>query len=108
MAYSIIATPEFKRELKVLARKYRSLVAEMEELLCRLAENPAEGVSLGRNCYKIRLAIQSKGKGKSSGARVITFVQITGTTVFLLTIFDKSQKEDISDKDLKVLLSHIP
>jgi hypothetical protein len=62
------------------------------------------GTSLGNNCYKIRLAIASKGKGKSGGARVITHIQLTKTTIFLLSIYDKSEQSDISDKDLLELV----
>ena len=59
------------------------------------------GTPLGNNCYKIRMAITSKGKGKSGGARVITFVQIIETTIFLLSIYDKADAANISDKELK-------
>ena len=55
---------------------------------------------MGNNCYKIRIAISSKGKGKSGGARVITHLQIIETKIYLLSIYDKSEQSDISDKDL--------
>jgi hypothetical protein len=69
-----------------------------------LEEEPEQGTALGKDCYKIRMGIASKGKGKSGGARVITCVKIVAENIFLLTIFDKSDKEDISDKELKELL----
>jgi hypothetical protein len=50
------------------------------------------------------MAITSKGKGKSGGSRVITCVKIVASTVFLLSIFDKSAKESLSDKELDTLL----
>ena len=62
---------------------------------------------LGNNCYKIRMAISSKNKGKSGGSRVITFVKISQTTVYLLSIYDKSEKENISDSELKELLNSL-
>ena len=70
-----------------------------------IQQQPEQGVALGNNCYKIRLAIASKGKGKSGGARVITYVQITQTNVFLLSIYDKSEVDNISDKELLELLA---
>jgi len=73
-----------------------------------LKEEPEQGTPLGNNCYKIRLAIASKGKGKSGGSRVITYVHVLQTTVYLLTIFDKSEKENIPDKELEGLLKEIP
>ncbi|MHB8853697.1 MAG: type II toxin-antitoxin system RelE/ParE family toxin [Ignavibacteriaceae bacterium] len=57
--------------------------------------------------YKVRLAINSKGKGKSGGARIIFHIQYIDNTVFLLTVYDKSEQEDLSDKELKYLLSFI-
>jgi len=76
--------------------------------LITLKNFPNEGKPLGNNCYKIRIAIASKGKGKSGGARIITFFQIVNKTVFLLSIYDKSEKENISDQELTSLLEQIP
>jgi hypothetical protein len=59
------------------------------------------GIALGNDCYKIRMAISSKAKGKSEGARIITYVKITMRTVFLLSIYDKSVAENISDKEIQ-------
>jgi hypothetical protein len=53
------------------------------------------------------VAVQSKGKGKSGGARVIAHVQVIENNVFLLAIYDKSEHEDITDKEIKYLLSFI-
>jgi mRNA-degrading endonuclease RelE of RelBE toxin-antitoxin system len=107
MNYKIKSIPKFEKELKHLAKKYPSLKNEYLELLISLKEKPDQGTSLGNNCYKIRLSIASKGKGKSGGARVITCVKIVETVVYLLTIFDKSEQENIPDKDLKELLKYI-
>jgi hypothetical protein len=51
------------------------------------------------------LGIASKGKGKSGGARVITYFAVTESNVFLLSIYDKSEKEDIDDKELLRILN---
>lgn len=63
---------------------------------------------LGKNCFKIIIAIASKGKGKSGGARIITNFVIKEESIFLLTIYDKSAKENITDKELIELLDVIP
>jgi len=63
---------------------------------------------MGNGCYKIRIAIASKGKGKRGGARVISYFKMSGTTVYLLTIYDKSEKGDVSGKELSELLKWIP
>ena len=72
-----------------------------------LTHNPESGVPIGNNCYKIRLSIVSKGKGKSGGARVITFVQLNQSQIYLLTIYDKSEQENITDKEIKLLIKTV-
>lgn len=108
MSYSIIAVPTFRKELKKLAKKYHSLKTELAALFESLEENPIQGTALGRNCYKIRIAIASKGKGKSGGARLITNFVIAEETVYLLSIYDKSEKESLTDKELDELLNNLP
>jgi mRNA-degrading endonuclease RelE of RelBE toxin-antitoxin system len=86
MSYKVVSTRVFEQEVKRLAKKYKSLKAEIAVLFEDLEENPAQGTPLGSNCYKIRLAISSKQKGKSGGARVITCVKVVQEAVILLTI----------------------
>jgi hypothetical protein len=73
-----------------------------------LKKNPEQGTAIGRNCFKILIAIASKGKGKSGGARIITNFVVTDATVYLLSIYDKSEKENLTDKELDELLRYIP
>ena len=108
MSYNIKAIPKFEKELKRLAKKFPSLKTEYVELVQSLKEQPEQGTALGNNCYKVCVAIASKGKGKSGGARVITCFKIVETAVYLLTIFDKSEQENIPDKELKELLKWVP
>ena len=108
MSYNVKTIPWFEKAIKRLAKKYPSLKTEYVELVKGLQHNPYMGESIGNSCYKIRLAIASKGKGKSGGARVITYLQIADTSVFLLTIYDKSEKENITDRELNELLADIP
>ena len=65
------------------------------------------GTPIGKDCFKIRLAIKSKSKGKSGGARVITCVKIIAKTVYLIAIYDKSDFENMNDSDLKNRLKEI-
>ena len=69
-----------------------------------LSENPTLDTSIGKDCYKIRVAITSKGKGKRGGARLITYVRILKNTVFLMDIYDKSEQSDITGKELEKLI----
>lgn len=108
MSYRVNTIDPFERDAKRLARKYPSLVGEIGRLIAELKATPALGTSIGRKCYKIRLKIASKGKGSSGGARVITCVVAVSETVFLLSIYDKSEQENISDKRLAELLQLLP
>ena len=107
MNYKVKFIPKFEKEIKRLAKKYPSLKNEYVALVQSLSTEPEQGISLGNNCYKIRIAIASKAKGKSGGARVITYVQVRNELVYLLTIFDKSEKESFPDKELQLLLKWI-
>ena len=79
----------------------------MEELGESLIDNPQQGKSLGKSCYKVRLAIASKKTGKSGGARVITCVRIVADTIYLLDIYDKADRSTINDKELDNLIEQI-
>jgi mRNA-degrading endonuclease RelE of RelBE toxin-antitoxin system len=107
MKYNVLSIPPFDKQLKRLAKKYHSLKAEYAALVEELEKNPKRGIPIGNNCFKIRLAITSKGRGKSGGARVITHIFIEKETVFLLTIYDKSEQVNVSDKELRELLLEI-
>lgn len=107
MRFSIFTTPTFNKELKRLAKKYPSIKSDIEKLSLKVLEDPTTGVNLGQNFYKVRMAITSKGKGKSAGARVITYIKVTDTKIFLASIYDKSDKENISDKELRLLIEQI-
>lgn len=105
MSFEIIATETFERKLKKLSKKHTSLKVDLRLIFEELAENPSMGTSLGKNCYKIRVVITSKGKGKSGGARLITYVRVQKEKIFLLDIYDKSEQETISEKELEVLIT---
>ncbi|HEY4322918.1 MAG TPA: type II toxin-antitoxin system RelE/ParE family toxin [Mucilaginibacter sp.] len=108
MSYKVQSIAVFEKQAKRLIKKYASLKNELFELVQDLKENPQQGISIGKNCYKIRVAITSKGKGKSGGARVIANFVVTDSIVYLLSIYDKADKQNITDKELEELLKYIP
>ncbi len=108
MNFEVEVTFYFKKQAKRLAKKYPSLPSELRELISSLEKSPTQGTMIGRGCYKIRLSIASKSKGKSGGGRVITHVQVSKNTVYLLSIYDKSEMESIQPSDLSGLLNLIP
>ena len=107
MNFEIVPTPPFERELKHLSKKYPSIKYDISELARQLEFQPTLGQPLGNNCYKIRMAVSSKGRGKSGGARIITFVQVIDKIIFLIAIYDKSEMENISDANIRARLKFI-
>jgi hypothetical protein len=97
-------TDDFRRAFKRLRKKYPNIGRDLNDLLIRVRDNPIEGDALGDSCYKVRMPISDKQKGKSGGARVITCVKIIEDTIHLLYIFDKSEMDNISDAFLKELI----
>lgn len=106
MSYKIELSENFKKEAKKLSKKYPSLKTDLASLFEELEKNPTTGTPLGNDIYKIRLAIASKNKGKSGGARVMSFVKITDTTVLLFSIYNKGDKDSISDKEIEALIKY--
>ncbi len=100
---------EFKRQFRRLNKKYRSLIDDLETLQSDLKENPFLGVSLSGGVRKVRMAISSKGKGKSGGARVLTLtILVTGDAdVTLLTIYDKDEISNVSDEYIMELVREV-
>jgi hypothetical protein len=117
MKVIVKVTQSFKRLAKPLLKKYPSLNKELFQLENDLIKNPKSGKSLGNNTYKIRIAVQSKGTGKRGGLRAITYVEteLIGLiekndeviTVKLIAIYDKSETDSISEKELTNLIRRI-
>jgi mRNA-degrading endonuclease RelE of RelBE toxin-antitoxin system len=105
--FSIIPTDRFKKEAKRLIKKFPSLKQEIANLGILLETSPDSGTPLGNDTYKIRLGIKSKGKGKSGGARIITYVVMPNNEVYLLTVYDKSEFDSIDDKTIKIIVDSL-
>ena len=108
MSYNVFTLRPFDTQLKRLVKKYPSLKKEYIKLIESLENNPKQGTPIGNRCYKIRLGIASKGKGKSGGARVIANLVIEESSIFLLAIYDKSEKANLTDSELADLLNQVP
>jgi len=107
MSFRIEITSYFKKQAKHLLKKYPSLKQELNELVESLVVSPIQGAPIGNNCYKIRISIASKNKGKSGGGRVIIHIHFLQEHVYMLAIYDKSAQESISEIELAELLKHI-
>lgn len=103
-------TEEFLRQAKRLAKRYHSLAEDINALQFELMENPEVGVSLGGGKRKIRLGVKSKGGGKRGGLRVITLnvvIEANGTCVNLLTIYDKKEIPNVSNKYIDQIIKNL-
>ena len=106
MNYNVILTPEFKKLFKKLYKKYPSLKNDLAILVISLEKDYTIGISLGSNLFKVRLAIESKTKGKSGGARVVYFFLNQDNEVYLVHIYDKSEYENITKETLITYLKN--
>ncbi len=112
MNVEIIVTETFRREAKKLIKKYPSLKNELSIFEDSLIKKPDQGKLILENVYKIRIAVKSKGKGKSGGLRVITYLIITKKDderiqVFLLSIYDKSDIENLPEPQINKIISDL-
>lgn len=110
MSFSIVTIKTFDKRIKRLAKKYKSIKKDFIAFIENLQENPFIGADLGNGVRKVRMPISDKDKGKSGGARIITYVLKTDEDsgqVTLLTIYDKNEQETISKKDINELLTEI-
>jgi hypothetical protein len=108
MNFKVLSIQLFDKQAKRLAKKYPSLKKDLTILIDSLAHHPEQGKSLGNGFYKVRMAIASKGKGKSGGARVITYVKVIDTTVYLASMYDKSERSTISAQELDQIFKLMP
>ena len=107
MKYKVIPTPEFIKNLKILNKKYKSTKKDILDLANELEDNPTLGTSLGNNTFKIRVKNSDLNKGKSAGYRVITYCINELKEISLVTIYSKSDKENILELELIELIRQI-
>ena len=104
---TISVSDDFAKEAKRLAKKYPSFKQDYKDFLVSIKNNPLQGDEITKNIRKIRMAIKAKGKGKSGGARVITFNILTdmenGQVVFLL-LYDKDDASTVKVNVVKQLV----
>ena len=104
MNYNIVVLPEFASQLKKLAKKYKKIKTDLQDLTKELKENPEAGIALHHSCYKIRVANSSIPTGKSGGFRVIYYFLDTHQNIYLMSIYSKTQKDTISESELVEIL----
>ena len=107
MECTISISQTFLSDVKRLRKKYKSIISDLDKFKEEISANPFIGSDLGKGLRKIRMGIASKGKGKRGGARIITYnvIKIENTIhIILLTMYDKSEQENISDSEILYLM----
>lgn len=110
MKYEVKLSESFKKAFKRLWKRHRSLDSDLERLITELEENHEIGTNLGNGIRKVRMAISSKAKGKSHGARVITHTAVINVkegVITLLTLYDKAEKTTITEKEISLLMTQL-
>lgn len=100
-------TPEFKRNLRTLAKKYRHIREDIEPIIVALqtGELPGDQVpGIGHTIFKVRASNRDRAKGKSGGYRVIYYLRTT-TDIILVTIYSKTEQSDISMEQIRHIVS---
>ena len=111
MNFEIQTSSYFDAEAKRLAKRHRSFVDDLQDFRDSLLKNPYQGTELSPGIRKVRLTIDSKGRGKSGGARVITFTYLIDEkdgVVILLLLYDKADASSIKMNVVRALLCQYP
>lgn len=106
MGFEVFISSAFKRELKRIAKKHKRIINDIDQLISDLSKNPTIGKDLGQNIYKIRTAITGTSKGKSGGARVITYIKFSKESVILAEIYLKTEHDIIGADTIIDRLNH--
>lgn len=105
MNLNIKTLSSFDKDIKRLYKKYKQLPNDLRALKTELLQNPKSGIELGSGCYKIRLANSSIPTGKSGGFRVVYYYIDRDNNLYLMSIYSKSELENIDDKIILNILS---
>ncbi len=100
-------TAKFKRNLRSLAKKYRSIRKDIQPIIEQLqaGELPGDQIpGVGYTIFKLRVKNSDVQKGKSGGYRLIYYVK-TSTSIILVTIYSKSEQEDIAAAEIQQILA---
>lgn len=96
----IALTPRFQKDLRELAKRYRSIRTDLQPLIEQLqaGEIPGDRIAgIKYQIFKVRLKNSNIQKGKSGGYRVIYYLKTT-EGIILATIYSKSDLSDVSNE----------
>ena len=100
-------TPEFKRNIRQLSKKYRHIKSDIQPVIQQLEIGETPGDQIPRTHYtvfKFRIQNTDIKKGKRSGYRMIYYLK-TRESVVLITIYSKTEQGDISPDTIRQIIS---
>ncbi|OQY00226.1 MAG: hypothetical protein B6I24_00030 [Bacteroidetes bacterium 4572_128] len=104
--YQVSYSNTFEKNVKRLFKKHKSLKSDLRNFINNLEENLKNSVEIKSNIFKLRLAIKSKSQGKSGGARIIMYKITEDFKIYLLHIYDKSEKKNVNITFIKDLIKN--
>lgn len=99
-------TPEFKRNLRQLAKRYRHIRTDLQPILDTLASGSKPGDQVPRvryEVFKVRAKNSDASRGKSGGYRVIYYVKSV-SEVILVTVYSKTEQADIAPEGIRQII----
>jgi hypothetical protein len=103
-AFSVFESSAYQHSKKQLKKRFRLIDSDVNKFLHSLESVDDLGISLGDGIYKVRIANSDKNKGKSAGYRLITLLKIVDTEIYLIYLYDKSDLENITEKELDEMI----
>lgn len=107
MKYEIKVIPPFEKAVRALAKKYHKIKQNIIEAVKEIEENPYHGVAIvgyEGHVWKLRVANTSSKRGKQGGFRIIYLLEESSACCYFLTIYSKTEKEDITKEEIDLLL----
>jgi len=103
MNFNIETIPRFEKDVKKLKKNFPKIKNDLIDFVTELSNNPELGINLGENIFKVRVPNSSIPTGKSGGFRVITYYK-TNDTLYLVTIYSKTEQDNILTEKLKKII----
>lgn len=105
MTYEVAFTPSFKASVKTLEKRYRNIKNDLQKEMSRIIEIPEIGTPIALGARKARCANSDSNRGKRGGYRIIYYVEEQARTVYFMFVYSKSEKEDVTEAELRALMS---
>ncbi len=105
--FDVYEGERFAKELKRLSKKYKNIKKDCKVFVDSIKDESSLGVDMGGGLYKARIANSDKNKGKSAGYRLISYIKVTESEIWLVHIYDKSELENITENKLDEIIKKL-